>query len=298
MRSVSGELVSFGDNILLRDNRVVLPASLRERAIRIAHEGHQGITKTKAFLRSKIWFPGLNDQVDNAIKDCATCQSVTNSKKIEPLHMSEMPDKPWTYLSADFCGPLPTGDLLFVIIDEHSRYPIVEIIKSDSASTVIPVLDKVISTFGIPKVIKTDNGPPFNSHAFRQYAENIGFEHRRITPLWPRANAQAESFNKPMMKTIKAAHVEGNNWKQELFKFLRQYRATPHTSTGYPPFQLLFGREPPTKLPQIHSTTSKSNKQIEEHARQNDETAKYKQKEHFDRKNNAKESNINIGDQY
>ena len=73
--------------------------------------------------------------------------------------MSEMPDKPWTYLSADFCGPLPTGDILFVIIDGHSRYPIVEIIKSDSASAVTPVLDKVILTFGIPKVIKTDNGP-------------------------------------------------------------------------------------------------------------------------------------------
>ena len=96
--------------------------------------------------------------------------------------MSEMPSKPWTNLTADFCGPLPSGDYLFVITDEYSRYPIVEIIKSESATAVIPVLDKVISTFGIPNVIKTDNESAFNSYAFRQYAENIGFKLRRVTP--------------------------------------------------------------------------------------------------------------------
>ncbi|CAC5390144.1 unnamed protein product [Mytilus coruscus] len=156
------------------------------------HEGHQGITKTKAFLRSKIWFPGLNDSVDNAIKDCAACQSVTHTKKIELLRMSELPEKPWANLSADFCCPSPSGDLLFVITDEYSHCPVVEVIKSNSASTVIPVLDKVISTFGIPKVIKTDNSPLFNSHTFRQYTENTGFEHCHVTPLWrmpmPRPN--------------------------------------------------------------------------------------------------------------
>ncbi|VDH91023.1 Hypothetical predicted protein [Mytilus galloprovincialis] len=81
LRSISGELVTYGDTILLRDNRIVLPSELRVRAVNIAHEGHQGITKTKAFLRSKIWFPGLNDRVDNAIKDCSACQSVTHTPK-------------------------------------------------------------------------------------------------------------------------------------------------------------------------------------------------------------------------
>ena len=216
MRSISGELVTYGDTIVLRNTRIVLPSELRKRAMQIAHEGHQGITKTKAFIRSKVWFPGLNEKVNHTIKECAACQSVIHTKRIEPLKMSEMPSKPWTNLCADLCCPLPSGDYLFVITDEYSRYPIVELIKSESATTVIPVLDKVISTFGIPNVIKTDNGSPFNSYVFRQYAENIGFKHRRVTPLWPRANSQAESFNKPMMKT---ANVERKSWKQEFSNF-------------------------------------------------------------------------------
>ena len=82
------------------------------------HEGHQGITKTKASLRSNIWFPGLDDRVDDAIKDCSASQSVTQTKRIEPLRMSKLSKKPLAYLNADFCGPLPSGDLLFVITDE------------------------------------------------------------------------------------------------------------------------------------------------------------------------------------
>ncbi|XP_061191102.1 uncharacterized protein K02A2.6-like [Saccostrea echinata] len=129
--------------------------------------------------------------------------------------------------------------------------------RSTSANASIPVLDKVISSFGIPKVVKSDNGSPFNSAAFKEFSENMGFHQRKITPRWPRANAQAESFNKPMMKAVRAAHVDRKNWKQELFRFLRQYRNTPHSSTGLSPFTLMFGRDTRTKLPHIARPTDR-----------------------------------------
>ena len=233
LRAVRDELTVYCENILLRDHRIVLPKSLRDRAINVVHEGHQGMAKTKSFLRSKVWFPGIDSRVEDSVKSCASCQIVMpESRNMEPLRMSELPGSPWENLSIDFCGPLPSGDYLFVIIDVYSRYPVVEIVKSVSAKTVIPVFDKVISTFGVPKIVKSDNRSPFQSYEFMKNAENMGFVHRRITPRWPRANAQAESFNKPLMKTIRSAHVNQLNWKQEMFKFLRQYRSTPHTPTG------------------------------------------------------------------
>ena len=79
-----------------------------------------------------------------------------------------------------------------------------------------------------------------------------------------------------------------------IFKFLRQYREASHTSTGYTPFQLLFGRESATKLPQVNKP-SLINKQIEENARQNDETAKYTMKRQFDERNHTKPCDIQIG---
>jgi len=288
-RSIQDELVVHDENILLRDKRIVMPTSLRDRAVSLAHEGHQGLPKTKAFIRSKVWFPGINDRVDSLIKDCIAFQAITRSKLMELLKMSEMPGEPWTALSADFCGPLLSGDFLFVITDEYSRYPVVEIIRSVSGHTVIPVLDKVLAAYGIPKVMKTDNGSPLNSYQFGEYAENTGFAHRRITPRWPRANAQAESLNKPLMKNIRAAEIERKSWKQYMYKFLRQYRTTPHSSTGVTPFKLLFGRETNTKLP---SVSKAKRPELEEFARQNDENAKTRMKELADLRNKARPNDI------
>ncbi|XP_056016904.1 uncharacterized protein K02A2.6-like [Ostrea edulis] len=206
--------------------------------------------------------------------------------------MSELPQEPWDDLSADFCGPLPSGDYLFVIIDEYSKYPVVEIIKSASAQSVIPVLDKVLSTFGIPRVIKTDNGSPFNSYQFREYANNTGFTHRKITPRWPRANAQAEAFNKPLMKNIKAVGIERRNWKQSMFQFLRQYRTTPHSSTGISPFKLMFNREAKTRLPSVPRKQTKNDELL----RQNDEMSNTLMKAGADERMKTRRSDIQIGD--
>ena len=275
-RSLRDELTVHTDNILLRGTRIVMPKDLRIRAIKIAHEGHQGITKTKSFIRSKVWFPNINEEVEKIIGKCVACQAMGKPVILrEPLKMSPLPSRPWERLSADFCGPLPSGDYLFVIIDEYSRYPVVEIVRSVSANATIPVLDKVISMFGIPKIIKTDNGSPSNSKQFAQYAEHIGFEHRKITPHWPRANAQAEAFNKPLMKTVNAASIDQKNWKQEMQKFLRQYRATAHSTTGLTPYKLLFNRDPNTKLPTvINESLNKNDPCLEELVQRNDDLKK------------------------
>ena len=60
--NVRDELVCHTDNILLRNNLIVVPSALRRQAIKIAHEEHQGINRTKSFIRSKIWFPRVRTE--------------------------------------------------------------------------------------------------------------------------------------------------------------------------------------------------------------------------------------------
>ena len=74
------------------------------------------------------------------------------------------------------------------------------------------------------------------------------------------------------MNTIRAAHVSKSNWKQEMCQFIRQYRSTPHTSTGFTPYRLMFQREPKTKYPQISEPAAEL--KIDELVRQNDGKAK------------------------
>jgi hypothetical protein len=103
------EELSCLDNVLLRGYKIVLPAKLRKKAVSIAHEGHHGKNRTKYFIRSKVWFPRLNEKVEHTVQNCLACQTTyAGPERMEPLNMSEMPGKAWENLSMDFCGPLPT----------------------------------------------------------------------------------------------------------------------------------------------------------------------------------------------
>ena len=160
---IQHELSKTADNALvLRGTQIVLPDTLQNQTIRLAHEGHQGLVRTKQLLREKVWFPGIDSQAAYLINECLPCQANTPKQMVEPLRMSNLPSSPWRGVSIDFCGPYPTGEYLMVIIDNFSRFPIVELIRSTAASSTVPHLDKIFGIFGIPEMVRTDNGPPFN----------------------------------------------------------------------------------------------------------------------------------------
>ena len=188
----------------------------------------------------------------------------------------------------DFCGPFPMGEYLFVVIDAYSRFPEVEIVHSTSASAIIPKMDRIFSTHGLPLVIKSDNGPPFNSEDIRKYMTENGINHSRITPLWPQANSEAENF---MTKAICSAHAEGKTWKKHLYKFLLSYQTTPHCTTGFAPAELLFNRKVHNKLPQLNNNTQSTSLEV----KRKDEKAKAKMKAHADAKAKATPSEIAVG---
>lgn len=191
--------------------------------------------------------------VEEAVKGRMTCQILTPSTAREPLKMSPLPSGPWQEVSADF-AQLSTGQYLLVVTDEYSRYVIVDILESTSPHSVIPRLEKIFAEFRFPHSLKTNNGPPFNSHEFTTpHAAHSGFKHRKITPLWPRANAETERFMRTIKKSIRGANAQHKNWKQEtmMYKFLLDYRTTPHSSTGVPPATAFFGRNLKTRLPEI-----------------------------------------------
>lgn len=76
---------SFKSGVILKDNRIVIPKSLQQRILDLAHETHQGIVKTKLMLREKVWWPGIDLGIKELIKNCIPCISVTPSTHTEPL---------------------------------------------------------------------------------------------------------------------------------------------------------------------------------------------------------------------
>ena len=116
--------------------------------------------------------------------------------------MNELPPKPWHTVHVNFCGLFPTEEYLLVVIDAYSQFPEVEIVKSTSVVSTIAKFERIFATHGSPHVIKSDNGPPFNSNDIRLYMKENGIKHECIAPLWPQANSEVENFMKPMEKAI------------------------------------------------------------------------------------------------
>ena len=108
------DFTRFKDEIYVHDElglRGHRPQSLQNRAIDIAHQSHQGIVKTKQLIREKIWFPGIDKLVENAVKSCIPCQaSYKGQAQREPLQPTPLPSGPWIAVAIGFAGPFPSGE--------------------------------------------------------------------------------------------------------------------------------------------------------------------------------------------
>ena len=241
--------LSKAKGMLLRCRQIVIPEKLQKHVITAAHSmGHFGMTKTKQMLRAKYCFPRLNSMVEDAISKCYECQICTEEHRQEPVKPTDIPETAWHTLSVDFGGPYPDGHYNLVIIDKRTRFPVVEQLTTTSAKAICDRLRKIFAMHGIPVRLESDNGPPFNSIDFKTFAEEMGFQHHRVTPEHPRANGEAERFMKVLNKTEQIAHSEGRSSNSALQDMLMGYRSTPHPATGYCPYEALMKRNVRTKL--------------------------------------------------
>ena len=291
-KAVRHELTVLG-KLVLRGTRLVMPQKLRKQVLELAHEGHQGIVKTKRRLRTKVWWPGIDRGAEQRCRTCHGCQLVGKPLPPEPMKRTELPTQPWQDLAADLLGPLPTGEYLLVVVDYFSRFFEVAITKSVTSGKLIKCLEEIFATHGLPLSIKTDNGPQFVSEEFEAYLNDNNIEHRVSTPLWPQANGEVERQNRSLLKAMRIAHSEGRDWRKEMQKFLLAYRSTPHTTTGVSPAKLLFGREIRSKLPGVEELRSASN---DSEVLDRDRERKQKGKDYADNLRGACESDLKEGD--
>ena len=270
-----------------------MPSKLRTRILKLAHEGHQGIVKTKMRLREKVWWPDMDKNVETFCRSCHSCQLVGEPSKPEFMKRTELPRGPWQDVSIDLCGPFPGGENLLVVVDYYSRWTEVCVMKKTTTSKIINCLRHMFATHGLVKTITSDNGPQFTSTEFKNYLEENGIKHRRVTPYWPAANGGVERQNRTLLKAIRTAYIEGKDWKSELLTFLVAYRSTPHTVTGVSPAELMYNRKMRTKLPDDFRF-AKNMKYAK--VRQRDAEHKQKGKIYADTKRHAAESDLKVGD--
>ena len=201
------------------------------------------MVRTKQRLRSKVWWPKMNSDVEQFINSCHSCQIVSPAQPPTPLKMTSIPKAAWLMIGCDLCGPFPNGQHLLVCVDYHSRFPEVEIVRKTTSRVIASKLRKLICRYGCPEVIITDNGPQFQKNTeFKSLIHEFGIKHRRVTPYHPQANGEVERFNRNLKKCIQTAIGEHQDWRIALENFLLNYLSTIHATTGMTPAEMMFGR--------------------------------------------------------
>jgi len=256
--------LSVAEGLIFRERRIILPPALQRKVVKLGHSlGHLGKTKTKQMLREKYWFPLMNSMIDTAIDQCYECQVATKRDREEPIKVTSIPTRPWDTISIDHGGPYPDGHYNLVLIDKRTRYAVVENVPSTDFQTNKERLKHIFATYGTPKRIESNNGPPFNSKDFNEFAKQEGFQHHRVMAFHPRGNGEVERFMQTLNKVEQIASFQGKSRlerRNAIQDMLIAYRSTPHPATGVAPYDALKGAPVRTKLDYIEPEPQRNEK--------------------------------------
>lgn len=286
--------VSHG--VILFKDKMVIPHSLRLKTLQAAHEGHFGMGSMKRILRTSVWWPGINADTEQFVKNCDICRQTSRPPRPVPIRSRKLPEGPWKVVQIDFLKLTGCGSGEFLIVtDTYSRYLwVIEMRRTDSDSTISALWD-IVSLWGKPDIFQSDNGPPFNSPSFSNFWKRHGTHHQRVVPYCPFMNGMVERKNSGLVKAAMKAKVEGSNWRDAIHRYVSRYNnECPHPSTNATPFELMVGRKYRGVFPSLvrESSSYENLEDVEER----DGLSKLKAAKYADSRRGAKESDITEGD--
>ena len=173
------DLIVFGCLLLI-------PSKMRQEMLAQLHETQQGLVRTKQLARLTIYWPGIDNDIDNVILACKKCQDCLPSNTKEPNISKPKPNRPFQEIAGDFCS-YATQDYL-VLVDCYSDWPNIILIGHDTtAPHLIKVVRQSFCCTGVPDLFWSDEGPQFISKKFSEFAVKWSFTHITSTPRYPKA---------------------------------------------------------------------------------------------------------------
>ncbi|KAG2191851.1 hypothetical protein INT47_002866, partial [Mucor saturninus] len=230
-----------------------LPFAHRADMVQSCHKGfgHSGFSTMIDILKPRHWWPNLRNDVKEWLSACQECQ--LNARKDgqhhDEMHPLKVPDA-FQRWHLDFIGRLPMtlkgNRWILVAVDYTTNWPIARAVPVASAEAVADfIYEEIVMRFGCPAEILTDRGANFTSKLVSAYLSRIKSNHRLTSAFHPRTNGKCERLNGTLKQMLRkytngALHL----WDNFLAAALWACRIRTHSTTGYSPFFLTYGRHP------------------------------------------------------
>ncbi|XP_053539534.1 uncharacterized protein LOC124628632 [Ictalurus punctatus] len=233
---------------------LVVPRAKTAILLHLAHThplgGHLGARNTLEKLRDRFVWPGMDAEVRTFCQQCPQCQR-TAPRRPPPAPLIPLPiiGVPFERVGMDLVGPLPKSarghEYILVLVDYATRYPEAVPLRKATSQNIARELVLLFSRVGIPKDVLTDQGTPFVSKLMADLCRMLQVKHLRTSVYHPQTDGLVERFNQTLKRMLRrVVDEEGRNWDLLLPYVLFAVRECPQASTGFTPFELLFGRRP------------------------------------------------------
>ena len=233
------------NDVVWYNDRIVLPPSLRARALDVLHSAHQGVSGMTDRAQSVVYWPGITEDIQRARSSCKACCRNAPSQAALPATPPECPETPFEAVFADFFEEsghhyLVAGDRLSGWVEVYSS-PVGS--AKAGAKGLIAQLRTMFTTFGVPNSLSSDGGPEFSASATEQFLSLWGVQHRESAAYHPQSNGRAEVAVKKAKRLLKTCIGPNGSLNNDQFMMgMLQLRNTPDPDCKLSPAQILFGR--------------------------------------------------------
>ena len=209
-----------------------------------------GIEKTVHRVREKFYWPGYTGDIEQYVSSCPVCQERTRSSPHARAQLQHIvANKPFQLIAMDFLE-MPSSKNgnkhCLVISDYFTKWPEAFALPDRQAKTVARTLiTGIIARHGVPEALHSDQGREFENNLIKEMCSALGITKVRTSPYLPQSDGLVERLNRTILGILsKYVDDHPNDWDMYLDTVLAAYRTSVHNSTGFSPFQLIYGRQP------------------------------------------------------
>lgn len=205
----------------------------------------------------------MRSNIKKFCDSCDVCQRYKSNNHLIKAPLKQIViNRIWQIIGMDFMGPFNKSDAgnmyIILAIDYFSK--LVEGVALPVCNAKVTarfVFDEIICRYGVFEGLLSDQGPNFESLLLKQLCQSHGVTKLRTYAYHPECNGLVERTNRTIKQTLRTLIQENKaDWDLYLKQAICAYNFSNHTSTGFSPYKIVFGRDPVSVMDSLTGSVS------------------------------------------